>query len=226
LSHSTPINKVLLVLRANGKNFSAGADLSWMQRMVTLSKEENQQDAAQLARLMKTLDQLSIPTLARIQGAAFGGAVGLIACCDIAVASKTSSFALSETKMGLAPATISPYVMAAIGTRQCRRLFLTAERFYADQAKEWGLIHDVVDHEALDQRIEHFANLLLQNGPNAMHAAKKLVREISNRPVDATLIQHTSQLIAHLRVSAEGQEGLHAFLQKRPPTWISKPRDI
>jgi methylglutaconyl-CoA hydratase len=209
----------VLILQAEGKNFSAGADLGWMKRMAELDQLENEQDADKLAMLMKTLNSLPVPTIARVQGAAFGGAVGLIACCDIAIGESNSSFALSEVRLGLAPATISPYVIAAIGARQCRRLFLTAERFSANRAKELGLLHEVVEIDELDEVIERFAAKLLANGPEAIKASKQLIQHIDERPLDDHLISQTSELIAQLRVSEEGQAGLKAFFDKKVPYW-------
>jgi methylglutaconyl-CoA hydratase len=209
----------VLILQATGKNFSAGADLGWMKRMAELDQLENEQDADKLALLMKTLNSLPVPTIARVQGASFGGAVGLVACCDIAVGASNSSFSLSEVKLGLAPATISPYVIAAIGARQCRRLFLTAERFNAATAKTLGLLHEVVEPDELDEAIEGFTTQLLANGPEAIKASKQLIQHIDERPLDDHLISQTSELIAQLRVSQEGQAGLKAFFDKRVPYW-------
>lgn len=210
----------LLVLRSEGKSFSAGADLNWMKRMANYSYEENLQDARALAKLLKVLNFLPQPTIARVQGAAFGGAVGLVSCCDMAVAAERASFSLSEVKLGILPATISPYVIAAIGQRAARRYFTTAERFDAATAAQLGLVTKVVLEETLDAEIENLISALLSNSPAAIRAAKSLVFEVADRPVDATLIERTSELIAAIRVSEEGQEGLNAFLEKRKPAWI------
>ena len=212
-------NVKVMVLAANGKNFSAGGDLAWMKRMVGFSFEENLADAKKLALMLQTLNTLTVPTIARVQGAAFGGAVGLVSCCDMAVAEESASFCLSEVKVGIAPATISPYVIAAIGSRASRRYFLTAERFSADTAKILGLVSEVAQSQALDVTLEKLINALLANSPNAIKASKQLIGEVESRPIDETLMNHTSEVIAHLRVSEQGQEGLSAFFEKRPPSW-------
>ncbi len=209
----------LMVLAAAGKSFSAGADLGWMQRMAGYSYEDNLRDAGALARMLKTLDSLPLPTIARVQGAAFGGAVGLVSCCDIAIASPRASFCLSEVKIGLIPATISPYVVAAMGQRAARRYSVSAERFSAETAASLGLVSEVVAEEALDAAVDAMIDTLLGNSPAAMRAAKQLIAEVGNRPIDATLIADTSERIARIRVSEEGQEGLGAFLEKRTPAW-------
>jgi len=207
----------VLVLKAEGKHFCAGADLDWMKRMGQLDYNENRLDAQNLAKLMSTLNNLPIPTVVRVQGAAYGGAIGLIACCDIAIASDTSRFCLSEVKLGLAPATIGPYVVDAVGARRCRDLFLTARVFNALEANEYGLLHQVTPLNELDEAIETTLTQLLQTSPNASKAAKKLIFDLS-RPQDDPS-EMTSDLIAQLRVSMEGQEGLSAFFEKRLPSW-------
>jgi len=209
----------VIVLAANGKSFSAGADLNWMQRMAKYSQEENLRDAMALAGLMRTLDGVKKPTVARVQGAAFGGGVGLVACCDIAIASTQAAFSLSEVRLGLIPSVISPYVIAAIGEREARRYFLTAERFDAMEARRIGLVHDVVDSGALDESVEKMAGQLLKGGPQALAAAKKLIADVSRRPMDDALSAETARRIAAIRVESEGQEGLAAFLEKRKPDW-------
>lgn len=209
-----------LVLRAAGKHFCAGADLAWMKRMAKLTYDENLQDAKNLALLMANLNGLEIPSVVLVQGAAYGGAIGLIACCDIALASDTARFCLSEVKLGLAPATIGPYVVSAMGARRCRQLFLTAEVFSAQQAHAYGLVHQIVPLAELDTRLHELIGQLRQAGPNASKAAKRLIREIEHSTGD--LSDKTSALIAELRVSAEGQEGLCAFFEKRAPSWLSK----
>ena len=211
----------VLILAANGKSFSAGGDLAWMKRTANYSVEQNQNDAAGLAELLRSLNNLSKPTIARVQGAAFGGAVGLTSCCDIAIGTPHAKFCLSEVKVGLVPATISPYVIAAIEQRAARRYFLTAERFSAQTALDLGLLSKVVSPEQLDEEVAQFAKTLLANGPIAITAAKKLIRDVANVPISKDLIQQTSQLIADLRVSPEGQEGLSAFLDKRSPNWLN-----
>lgn len=208
-----------VLLAGHGRSFSAGADLAWMQRMADYDYGHNLDDARALALMLSTLKTLPQPTVARIQGNAFGGAVGLISCCDIAIASSATRFGLTETRIGLIPATIGPHVVEAIGARWARRLFLSAERFDSALATRINLIHEACDASELDARIEAVLHGLLQNGPEAMREAKVLLREIQGRPLDRELIDDTSARIAHLRVSEEGQEGLQAFLQKRPPAW-------
>jgi len=168
---------------------------------------------------MRTLDRLPKPTIARVQGAALGGGVGLVACCDIAVAAQGASFALSEVKLGLIPAVVSPYVIAAIGARAARRLFLTAERFDAEEARRLGLVHEVVDAAVLDARIDEIVALLLANAPEAVAEAKELIFAVAARPFDDALVEETARRIARRRASAEGKEGLAAFLAKRKPSW-------
>ena len=210
----------VVMLAARGKSFSSGADLNWMRRMADYSFEENLTDAMALAELMKTLANLAKPTIAMVQGAAIGGGVGLVACCDIAIASENVSFCLSEVKLGLIPAVISPYVAAAIGSRATRRYFLTAERFNAAEAYRLGLVHEVVKSEELDARVEQLSHLLLQNGPYAMASVKALVTEVALSYLDDDLIADTAERIAEIRASDEGREGLSAYLEKRKPNWI------
>ena len=209
----------VIVLAANGKSFSAGADLNWMQRMAKYSREENLRDAMALAGLMRTLDGLTKPTIARVQGAAFGGGVGLVACCDIAIASTQAAFSLSEVRLGLIPSVISPYVIAAIGEREARRYFLTAERFDAAEARRIGLVHEVVDSSALDATVAKIAGHLLKGGPQAQADAKRLIADVGRRPMDDALSAETAQRIAAIRVEKEAQEGLAAFFEKREPNW-------
>jgi len=220
---TTPDVRVV-VLAANGKSFSAGADLNWMKRMAGYSEAENLRDAVALADLMHTLKDHSKPTIARVQGAAYGGGVGLVACCDIAVASRTAQFALTEVRLGLLPAVISPYVVSAIGERMARRYFLTAERFDAVEALRIGLVHALVDDdEALDRTVAGITADLLKGGPRALAATKSLISAVSRGPIDRRLIEDTAERIARLRVSTEGREGIAAFLDKRPPDWL-KPK--
>lgn len=213
-------NVRVMVLGSEGKSFSAGADLEWMKRMASYSYDENLRDASALALMLKTLNEIPQPTIARVQGAAFGGAVGLISCCDMAVAASAASFSLSEVKIGLVPATISPYVIAAIGQRAARRYFVTAERFDAHRALQLGLVNEVVDAEQLDQEIARLINTLLANGPEAVTGAKQLVFDVAGKPIDQQLIDATCETIAAIRVSEQGQEGLQAFLERRKPQWI------
>ena len=216
-----PMVKVV-ILAANGQSFSAGADMNWMQRMAEYTEEENLEDAQRLAALMQTLNDLAKPTVAKVQGAAFGGGVGLVACCDIAIASEKASFCLSETKLGLIPAVIGPYVVRAIGERQARRFFISAERFDAREAKRIGLVHEVVPPDILDERVEKMLQTLAGNGPNAMAACKDLIHAVSVGPIDQAMIEDTAQRIAAIRISDEGQEGLDAFLTKRKPDWVNE----
>jgi methylglutaconyl-CoA hydratase len=209
----------VLILASKGRNFSAGADLGWMQRMAEYSYEENLRDAKALAKLLETLNTLPQATIARVQGAVFGGAVGLVSCCDMAVATSAARFCLSEVKLGLVPATISPYVIAAIGPRAARRYFTTAETFSANSAHQLGLVSELAEEEDLDATIEQWITAILANGPRAVNAAKQLVAQVSGKPIDRPLIDSTCELIANIRVSTEGQEGLQAFLQKRRPNW-------
>lgn len=216
---ANPAVRVLL-LKSKGKNFSAGADLNWMRSMAEKNYQQNLEDAGQLAELMRKLDTFPAPTIALVQGAAFGGALGLVSCCDIAIAEQGASFCLSEVKIGLIPAVISPYVMRAIGERASRRYFLTAERFDAATALNLGLVHQLVDAGGLEAAAEHFVSILLNNSPAALRCAKELMAAVQNQPINQQLIDSTSARIAAIRVSAEGQEGLTAFLQKRTPAWI------
>jgi methylglutaconyl-CoA hydratase len=210
----------VLVLAANGKSFSAGADLGWMRRMADASRADNLQDAYQLSALMETLDRFPTPTVAKVQGAAMGGGIGLIACCDIALVADSATFALSEVRLGLAPAVISPYVIAKIGASQARRYFVTAERFSARQALAIGLVHEVVEPGELDAAVVAMLTILLANGPRAMRAAKALVSSVATSRDAAVLRATTAGVIADLRASEEGREGLRAFLEKSQPAWI------
>ena len=209
----------LVVLVGEGTSFSAGADLNWMRGMAAASEAENRADALALARLMRTLDELPKPTIARVHGAAFGGGVGLVACCDIAIGSAEARFGLTESRLGLLPAVISPYLIEAIGAREARRWFATAEIFDAREAHRIGLLHAVVPTANLDDAVEHQVGLLLRAGPHAAAAAKSLVRRVAGGHDRDRLDRDNAALIAGLRVSAEGQEGLAAFLDKRKPQW-------
>ena len=208
-----------VVIEGEGASFSAGADLHWMRGMAAASEAENRDDALALARLMRTLDELPKPTIARVHGAAFGGGVGLVACCDIAIGATGAKFGLTESKLGLLPAVISPYVIAAIGARQARRWFATAEIFDAHEARRIGLLHEVVEADALDAAVQRQLDFLRKAGPNAAAGAKALVRRVAAGGDGATLDAANANLIAALRVSPEGQEGLSAFLDKRKPAW-------
>ena len=208
-----------VVLEGEGPSFSAGADLHWMRGMAAASEAENRADALALARLMRTLDELPKPTIARVHGAAFGGGVGLVACCDIAIGASGAKFGLTESKLGLLPAVISPYVVAAIGPREARRWFATAELFDAHEARRIGLLHDVVEADALDAAVQRQLDFLRKAGPHAAATAKTLVRRVAAGGDGAALDAANADLIAALRVSREGQEGLSAFLDKRKPAW-------
>ncbi|WP_025819995.1 enoyl-CoA hydratase-related protein [Shewanella marina] len=210
----------VLLLKANGKHFSAGADLNWMQRQAQMDMQQNVQDAQLLAQLMHDLDNFPKPTIAAVQGAAFGGALGLVCCCDISIATPTASFCLSEVKLGLIPAVISPYVIRTIGSRQARRYMLTAERFDANTAQQLNIIH-VVDAD-IDQISQSFCQQLQQNSPQALAWCKQLIHQLEDGVINGDTRQYTSEQIAKIRVSAEGQEGLSAFFEKRPATWIAQ----
>ena len=209
----------VVVLRGAGRHFCAGADLDWMRRVADYSEAANREDAAALALLMHTLDRLAKPTLALVHGAAYGGGVGLVACCDIAIAAEDAKFSLSEVRLGLIPAVISPYVMNAIGPRQARRYFQSAEVIPAPRALEIGLVHGVVPLEELEGRGEAMVATLLEAAPGAQAEAKELVFLCQGRQVDERLLLETGQRIASRRASAEGREGLAAFLEKRKPAW-------
>lgn len=211
----------VVVLSGAGRSFSAGADLNWMKRIAGYSKEENQRDAMALGALMRTLAHLRKPTIARVQGAAYGGGVGLVACCDVAVAAQSASFALSEAKLGLIPAVISPYVIAAIGERAARRYFLTGEKFDSAEAWRLGLVHELASTEPdMDEKIGDVVEAMLLCGPVAQREAKELVRAVAGRPIHSELIQDTAERIARLRSSPEGREGVAAFLEKRRAAWV------
>jgi len=212
----------VVVLSATGKSFCAGADLNWMKRAAGYTPEQNLADAGNLAELLRTLNTLSKPTVARVQGPAYGGGVGLVAACDVAVASYDAMFALTEVKLGLIPAVISPYVIAALGERQCRRYFLTAERFSAAEGYRLGLLHEIVpSEEQLDEAVGEIVDKLLKNGPAAQAASKELIRAVANQPIDDAVIADTARRITAMRASAEGREGIAAFLEKRKPHWIT-----
>ena len=210
----------VVVLEAEGASFSAGADLNWMRGMAAMSEEENRVDSLALAHLMRSLNELSKPVIARVQGSAFGGGVGLVACCDIAIGSSGAKFGLTESKLGLLPAVISPYVVEAIGARQARRYFATAEIFDATRALQMGLLHEVVEPDALDEAVARMVKTLLKAAPLAAGHAKTLVRDVLADANAQAQDERNAALIAALRVSPEGQEGLAAFLEKRPPNWI------
>lgn len=209
------------VLSGAGKVFSAGADLAWMSRMVGASREENVEDARNMARMFHALDTLPMPLIGRVHGAALGGGVGLSAICDIVVAAQDAVFGLTEAKLGILPAVISPFVLAKIGRSAARELFLTAARFSADKAREIGLVHAVVPERDLDTTIDAYVHELLTSGPDAMASAKTLIAEVHGRP-PADVLNLTAETIARHRVSDEGQGGMRAFLEKRKAPWIPR----
>lgn len=209
----------VIVLKANGPHFSAGADVAWMQRMITLSEADNRADATILARVVYTLYKSSKPTLAMVQGAALGGGAGLVAACDIAIAADSAHFCFSEVKLGLIPAVISPYVIRAIGERAATWLFMSAEPFDAQRALSLQLVHHCVPENTLLLTTQNYAKKLSKLAPGALCASKALVRDVAGRAIDDTLQALTATKIAHQRVSAEGQRGLRAFLNKEPLDW-------
>jgi methylglutaconyl-CoA hydratase len=213
----------VVVLSSTGKSFCAGADLNWMRKAAAYSAEETRRDAAELAGMLRLLNDLKKPTVARVQGPAYGGGLGLVAACDIAIATFDAQFALTEVKLGIIPAVISPYVIGAIGERKARRYMLTAERFSAAEAYRIGLVHEIVPGEAeLDEAVGEIVDALLANGPLALGECKALIKAVANRPIDQEVIDDTAKRIARVRASDEGREGMAAFLEKRKPSWIRK----
>lgn len=210
-----------LVLTGAGAAFSAGAELNWMRSSGEQGDHENFQDALRLAGVMHRLDTMPMPTIARVNGAAMGGGVGLTACCDMAVAAEDALFALSEVKLGIIPGAISPYVLRAIGPRNARRYFLTGERFDAETAFRIGLVHEVAPKGALDAGVDQLLAELLSAGPKAVRAAKDLIKHVAIKEIDDLLSRDTAQRIAHQRVTDEAKEGLSAFLEKRKPGWTA-----
>ena len=209
-----------VVLAAEGPAFCAGADLNWMRRMADYTRDENLADAGQLAAMLRAIYECPKPTLARVQGDVFAGGVGLVAACDMAVSVDTATYCLSEVKLGLIPATISPYVIRAMGARASHRYFLTAERFNAAEAHRIGLVHEVVTADALDAKVAELTTALVTASPNAVRACKRLVQDVAERKIDDALVAHTVAGIADIRSSAEGKEGVQSFLQKRKPSWL------
>ena len=210
----------VVILAGRGKSFSAGADLNWMKRAADNGIDDNLDDARALARMLRALAEMRKPTIARVQGAALGGGMGLAAACDIAVASTKAVFATSEVRFGIIPSAISPYVLRAIGARQAYRYFQSAERIDAVRAREIGLVHEAVDPEQLDAKVQEIVAALLQGGPLSQTAAKNLIRAVNNQPINNVLVEETAHRIAHLRATPEAQEGIAAFLDKRQPNWI------
>lgn len=211
-----------IVLAAEGPAFCAGADLDWMRRMAQYSNEENRTDALRLAVMLRTIHECPKPVIARVHGAAFAGGMGLVAACDIAVASSNAEFCLTETKLGLIPATIAPYVLRAIGPNQARRYFLTAEKFDAAQAARIGLVHSVVPLQDLDAAVNELLEALMLTSSEAVAEAKRLVRDLAFRPVDDAVVADTAERIAAIRCSADGREGVASFLEKRKPRWVTE----
>ena len=209
-----------VVLAAQGPAFCAGANLNWMRRMADYTREENISDAGKLAEMLRVIYECPKPTIARVQGDVYAGGMGLVAACDMAVSVDTAGFCLSEVKLGLIPATISPYVIRAMGARAAHRYFLTAERFDAPEALRIGFVHQVVAADDLDSAVDGLLKHLLSAGPAAVRACKRLVDDVAGREINAALVARTVECIADIRASAEGKEGVQAFLNKRKPNWL------
>lgn len=207
-------------LAANGKAFCAGADLNWMKAMAGYGWDENRADAQKLADMLWTLDQCPVPVVGRVQGDCYAGGMGLAAICDVLVASDNVTFCLSEARLGLLPATISPYVVRALGQQASRRYMVTAERFSAARAHALGFVHELCTPESLDAKVEEILRTLEANGPDAARECKRLVRDVGGVPITAELRAETARRIADIRASEEGREGLQSFLQKRRPAWL------
>jgi methylglutaconyl-CoA hydratase len=210
-----------IVLAANGPAFCAGADLNWMKKMAGYTHAENHADALQLAEMLRTIYLCPKPVVAKVQGDCYAGGMGLAAACDIIVAVEEANFCLSEVKLGLIPATISPYVIKAMGENAARRYFLTAERFGAQEALRIGFVHEVVSAAALDAKVAEIVKALVNNSPNAVQQAKVLVREVVGQEVNDALLANTAERIAHIRASDQGREGVASFLEKRKPAWLN-----
>jgi methylglutaconyl-CoA hydratase len=211
-----------IVLGASGPAFCAGANLHWMRRMADYTRDQNLADAGKLAEMLRTIAECPKPTIARVQGDVYAGGMGLVAACDIAVSVDTAWYCLSEVKIGLVPATISPYVLRAMGTRASQRYFLTAERFTAAEAHRTGLVHEVVTTDALDAKVDELLKASTGASPAAVRACKQLIADVAGREIDAALIAKTVEGIADIRASDEGREGVQAFLQKRKPSWLAR----
>lgn len=211
-----------IVLAADGMAFCAGADLNWMRRMADYTHAENLADAAALAEMLRVIYTCPKPTMARIQGDVYAGGMGLVAACDMAVSVDTANYCLSEVRLGLYPATISPYVIRAMGARAAHRYFLTAERFDASEALRIGYVHAVVPADQLDAKVSELTQALVNASPNAVKECKTLLHDVAGKAIDATLIAHTVEGIASIRASAEGKEGVQSFLQKRKPAWLAQ----
>lgn len=207
-----------IIITGEGNSFSSGADIDWLKAMIKQDHETNSMEAYQMAQILQKLYALPKPTIARINGSAFGGALGIIACCDIAIATTVSEFAFTEVNLGIIPAVVSPYIVSAIGYRHAKRLFISGKHISAKQAQALGLIHEVVDTDELDDSVEQEVKLLLQAGPSAQQECKRLVQKLAG--ISDDLSNYTAELIAQIRISKEGQEGLNAFLEKRKPDWL------
>lgn len=213
----------VIVLSSTGRSFSAGADVHWMQRAAAQGHDDNLRDARNLAEMLRAIAQSAKPVIARVQGAAYGGGVGVVAACDVAIATFDAQFALTEVKLGIIPSAISPHVIAAIGERYARRYMLTAERFSAAEAYRIGLVHEMVaDEAALDEAVGLVVDGLLKNGPKALTECKALIRAVAGQPLDGELVEETAQRIARIRATEEAREGFAAFLEKRKPNWIAR----
>ena len=210
-----------IVLAAEGPAFCAGADLHWMRRMADYDREQNLADAARLAEMLRVIHHCPKPVVARVQGDVYAGGMGLVACCDIAISADSAHYCLSETRLGLVPATISPYVLRAMGPRAAQRYCLSAERFDAAEALRIGFVHEVVPAEQLDSRVDAVVKALLTASPAAVRACKRLLQDVAQREIDAALIAQTVEAIADIRASTEGREGVQSFLQKRQPAWLA-----
>lgn len=211
----------VIVLAAEGPAFCAGADLNWMRRMADYDRAQNLADAARLAEMLRVIHHCPKPVIARVQGDVYAGGMGLVACCDIAISADSAHYCLSETRLGLLPATISPYVLRAMGPRAAQRYCLSAERFDATEALRIGFVHEVVTADRLDERVDAVAQALVNASPAAVRACKRLLQEVAQREIDAALIAQTVEAIADIRASTEGREGVQSFLQKRQPAWLA-----
>lgn len=209
----------VIVLGGHGKAFCAGADLNWMKSMAGYGWEDNRADASRLAEMLWAIYSCPLPVVGRLHGDCYAGGMGLAACCDVLVAADGMHFCLSEARLGLLPATISPYVMRAMGQQAARRYFITAERFSAAQAREMGFVHEMVAPDALDAKVDEIVALLVANGPAAVKACKRLVQDFAGREITQDLRAETARRIADIRASDEGREGVQAFLNKREPAW-------
>ncbi len=210
-----------VVLAAHGAAFCAGADLNWMKRMAGYSREENLADASGLARMLEVIHTCPKPTVARVQGDVYAGGMGLVAACDMALSADSAHYCLSEVRIGLIPATISPYVIRAMGARAAHRWFLTAERFDAAEAHRIGFVHEVVPADQLDDRVQAITAALVTAGPQAVRACKRLLHQVAGHEITPALVQHTIEGIADIRASDEGREGVKSFLEKRKPSWLA-----